>query len=80
MLSHSVIIRRSHLLARCYLGTMCMCTTIVRCITIEGISHRYHCCGPVCMWRSRINVGEVAYEWHLGYLGAIGRLNQRGIT
>jgi hypothetical protein len=27
MLSHSVIVRRSHLLARCYLGTMCMCTT-----------------------------------------------------
>jgi hypothetical protein len=27
MLSHSVMIRRSHLLARCYLGTMCMCTT-----------------------------------------------------
>jgi hypothetical protein len=27
ILSHSVIVRRSHLLARCYLGTMCMCTT-----------------------------------------------------
>jgi hypothetical protein len=27
MLSHSVMVRRSHLLARCYLGTMCMCTT-----------------------------------------------------
>jgi hypothetical protein len=29
MLSHSVMVRRSHLLARCYLGTMCMCTTDV---------------------------------------------------
>jgi hypothetical protein len=27
MLSHSVMVRRSHLLARCYLGTMYMCTT-----------------------------------------------------
>jgi hypothetical protein len=27
MLSHSVMVRCSHLLARCYLGTMCMCTT-----------------------------------------------------
>jgi hypothetical protein len=27
MLSHSVMVRHSHLLARCYLGTMCMCTT-----------------------------------------------------
>jgi hypothetical protein len=28
MLSHSVMVRRSHLLAQCYLGTMCMCTTL----------------------------------------------------
>jgi hypothetical protein len=49
MLSHSVMVRRSHLLARCYLGTMCMCTTVVRCSAIEGISHRYHRCGPICM-------------------------------
>jgi hypothetical protein len=27
MLSHSVMVRRSHLLVRCYLGTMCMYTT-----------------------------------------------------
>jgi hypothetical protein len=27
MLSHSMMVRRSHLLARCYLGTMCMCMT-----------------------------------------------------
>jgi hypothetical protein len=27
MLSHSVMVRRSHLLAQCYLSTMCMCTT-----------------------------------------------------
>jgi hypothetical protein len=27
MLSHSMMVRRSHLLARCYLGTMYMCTT-----------------------------------------------------
>jgi hypothetical protein len=51
MLSHSVMVRRSHLLARCYLGTMCMCTTTVRCSAIEGISYQYHRCGPVCMWR-----------------------------
>jgi hypothetical protein len=49
MLSHSVMVRRSHLLARCYLDTMCMCMTVVRCSAIEGISHRYHHCGPVCM-------------------------------
>jgi hypothetical protein len=30
MLSHSVMVRRSHLLARCYLGTMYMCTTFGR--------------------------------------------------
>jgi hypothetical protein len=30
MLSHSVMVRRSHLLARCYLSTMCMCTTVFR--------------------------------------------------
>jgi hypothetical protein len=46
----------------------------VRCSAIEGISHRYHRCGPVCMWRSRVNIEEVAYKWHLGYLGAIGLL------
>jgi hypothetical protein len=74
MLSHSVMVRRSHLLARCYLGTMFMCTTAVRCSAIEGISHRYHRCGPVCMWRSRVNIEEVTYKWHLGYLGAIGLL------
>jgi hypothetical protein len=27
VLSCSVMVKRSHLLARCYLGTMCMCTT-----------------------------------------------------
>jgi hypothetical protein len=49
VLSRSVMVRRSHLLARCYLGTMCMCTTAVRCSAIEQISYRYHCCGPRCM-------------------------------
>jgi hypothetical protein len=49
VLSRSVMVRRSHLLARFYLGTMCMCTTAVRCSAIEGISHWYHHCGPVCM-------------------------------
>jgi hypothetical protein len=49
VLSRSVIVMRSHLLARCYLGTMCMCMTTVRCSAIEGISYRYHCCGPICM-------------------------------
>jgi hypothetical protein len=29
MLSPSMMVRRSHLLARCYLGTMCMCTTLI---------------------------------------------------
>jgi hypothetical protein len=28
--------------------------------------------GPYVCWRIRINIEEVAYEWHLGYLGAIG--------
>jgi hypothetical protein len=46
----------------------------VRCSAIEGISHWYHRCGPVCMLRSRVNIEEVAYKWHLGYLGAIGLL------
>jgi hypothetical protein len=49
MLSHSVMVRHSHLLAQCYLGTMCMCTTAVRCSAIEGILHRYHRCGPIVM-------------------------------
>jgi hypothetical protein len=49
MLSRSVMVRHSHLLARCYLGTMCMCTTAVRCSAIEGILHRYHRCGPIFM-------------------------------
>jgi hypothetical protein len=26
------------------------------------------------------NIGKVAYKWHLGYLGAIGLFNQRGVT
>jgi hypothetical protein len=30
--------------------------------------------GPYVCWRSRVNVEEVAYKWHLGYLGAIGLL------
>jgi hypothetical protein len=30
VLSRSVMVRRSHLLARCYLGTMCMCTTDIK--------------------------------------------------
>jgi hypothetical protein len=49
VLSRSMMVRHSHLLARCYLGTMCMCTTVVRFSAIEGISYRYHHCGPVCM-------------------------------
>jgi hypothetical protein len=53
MLSHSVMVRRSLLLARCYLGTMCICTTAVRCSAIEGISHRYHRCGLVCMLKDK---------------------------
>jgi hypothetical protein len=49
MLLHSVMVRRSHLLARCYLGTMCMCMTAVRCSAIEGILYQYHRCGPIFM-------------------------------
>jgi hypothetical protein len=30
--------------------------------------------GPYVCWRSRVNVEEIAYKWHLGYLGAIGFL------
>jgi hypothetical protein len=30
--------------------------------------------GPYVCWRSKVNVEEVAYKWHLGYLGAIGLL------
>jgi hypothetical protein len=73
MLSPSVMVRRSHMLARCYLGTMCMCTTAVRCSAIEGILHRYHSCGPMLM------LEEVAHDWHLGYLGAIGLLGAMGL-
>jgi hypothetical protein len=36
--------------------------------------------GPYVSWKIRVIVEEVAYEWHLGYLGAIGLLNQRGVT
>jgi hypothetical protein len=30
--------------------------------------------GPYLCWRIRGIIEEVAYEWHLGYLGAIGLL------
>jgi hypothetical protein len=30
--------------------------------------------GPYLCWKIRVIVEEVAYEWHLGYLGAIGLL------
>jgi hypothetical protein len=30
--------------------------------------------GPYLCWRIRVIIEEVAYEWHLGYLGAIGFL------
>jgi hypothetical protein len=53
MLSHSVMVRRSHLLAQCYLGTMCMCTTTVRCSAIGGVLHWYHCCGPIFMLKDK---------------------------
>jgi hypothetical protein len=66
------MVRRSHLLARCYLGTMCMCTTAVRCSAIEGILHWYHSCGPMLM------LEEIAHDWHLGYLGALGLLGAIG--
>jgi hypothetical protein len=49
VLSRSVMVRRSHLLAGCYLGTMCMCTTAIMCGAIYGISYRYHRCRAVCM-------------------------------
>jgi hypothetical protein len=72
MLSHSVMVRRPHLLVRCYLGTICMCTTAVRCSAIEGIYIGATVVGPYLCWRIRVIIEEVAYKWHLGYLGAIG--------
>jgi hypothetical protein len=39
MLSRSVMVRRSHLLARCYLGTMCMCTT---CPKVSALLCHHH--------------------------------------
>jgi hypothetical protein len=44
VLSQSVMVRRSHLLARCYLGTMCMCTTstIRICKKYPQIYHNAH--------------------------------------
>jgi hypothetical protein len=41
---------------------------VVRCSAIEGILHRYHSCGPMLV------LEEVAHDWHLGYLGALGLL------
>jgi hypothetical protein len=41
----------------------------VRCSAIEGILHRYHSCGPMLM------LEEVAHDWLLRYLGAIGLLS-----
>jgi hypothetical protein len=55
MLSHSVMVRHSHLLARCYLSTMCMCMAAVRYSAIEGILHRYHRCGPIFMLEDKGN-------------------------
>jgi hypothetical protein len=55
MLSHSVMVRCSHLLARCYLGTMCMCTRAVRCSAIEGILYRSHRCGPIFILEDKGN-------------------------
>jgi hypothetical protein len=49
------MVRRPHLLARCYLGTMCMCTTPVRCSAIEGILYQYHHCGPIFMLEDKGN-------------------------
>jgi hypothetical protein len=45
MLSHIVMVRCSHLLARCYLGTMCVCMTAVRCGALETILYRHGRCG-----------------------------------
>jgi hypothetical protein len=41
---------------------------VVRCSAIEGILHRHHNCGPMLV------LEEVAHDWHLGYLGALGLL------
>jgi hypothetical protein len=49
VLSCSVMVRRSHLLAQCYLGTIYICTTAIKCNAIVGILYRYHRCGTVCM-------------------------------
>jgi hypothetical protein len=84
MLSHSVMVRRSHLLARCYLGTMCMCTTVVRCSTIEGISHRYHRCGPICVLevkdkrrRSSLQMAFRIFRCHRAFKPTRGHLTPR---
>jgi hypothetical protein len=42
MLSHSVMVRRSHLLARCYPCTMCMCTTKIKTLEIARVSWTLH--------------------------------------
>jgi hypothetical protein len=49
VLSRSMMVRHSHLLARYYLGTMYMCTTVVKYSVIYGISYRYHRFGTICM-------------------------------
>jgi hypothetical protein len=49
----------------------------VRCSAIYGISYRYHRCGTICMLEDKAKCRRSSYEWHLGYLGAIGFLNQR---
>jgi hypothetical protein len=49
----------------------------VKCSAIEGILYCYHLMGQYLCWRIRVIIGEVAYKWHLGYLGAIGLLKPR---
>jgi hypothetical protein len=42
VLSHSAMVRRFHLLARCYLGMMCMCTTKFKGEPFKTRFKKYH--------------------------------------
>jgi hypothetical protein len=51
-----------------YMSKLLKQKNIVRCSAIEGILRRHHSCGLILM------LEEVAHNWHLGYLGALGLL------
>jgi hypothetical protein len=51
------LVRRSHLLAQCYLGTMCVCTTVVRFSALEEVivsaPTLWRCICYVEVWRTK---------------------------